>query len=214
MPLTRGGQDKDHSNGPTRRCIATNEVRAKADLVRFVVGPNKQIVPDILGRLPGRGIWVTADRAALDKAVRKKLFSRGAKAQVQVAEDMLDQVEQLMLGRVTSMLALARKAGDAIAGYEKVKGALLTETVSVLVQASDGSARGKSKLRPPDGDNSFIGCLTANELGLAFGRDHVIHAALTAGGLTTRIVEDAARLTGLRDGKPAEHAAEKDLRNV
>lgn len=214
MPLTRGGQDKDRPDGPERRCIATGEVRPKSELIRFVAGPEMQIVPDIMGRLPGRGIWVKADRAAMEKAIKKRLFSRGAKAQVQLPEDLLDQVERLLLGRVTSLLALARKAGDAIAGYEKVKGALLTESVSVLVQASDGSERGKSKLRPPDGNNSFIGCLTSNELGLAFGRDHVIHAALTAGGLTTRIVEDAARLTGLRDGKPAEMSAEKDLRNA
>lgn len=173
-----------------------------------------QIVPDILGRLPGRGVWVKADRAAMEKAIKKRLFSRGAKAQVQMPDDLLDQVERLMLGRVTSLLALARKAGDAIAGYEKVKGSLMIESATVLIQASDGSERGKSKLRPPEGEHSFIGCLTANELGLAFGRDHVIHAALTAGGLTTRIVEDAARLAGLRDGKPAEMSAEKDLRNA
>ena len=214
MPLTRGGQDKDHSNGPTRRCIATGEVCPKPELIRFVAGPDLQIVPDIMGRLPGRGIWVKADRAALEKAIKKRLFSRGAKAQVQMPDDLLDVVERLMLGRVTSLIALGRKAGLAIAGYEKVKGALMTETATVLIQASDGSERGKSKLRAPEGKHGFIGCLTANELGLAFGRDHVIHVALTAGGLTTRIVEDAARLHGLRDGKPAEMSAEKDLRNA
>ncbi len=173
-----------------------------------------QIVPDILERLPGRGIWVKADRGALEKAIKKRLFSRGAKAQVKISDDLLDCIERLLLGRVTSLIAMGRKAGLAIAGYEKVKGALMTEMAAVLIQASDGSERGKSKLRAPGGDHSFIGCLTANELGLAFGRDHVIHAALTAGGLTKRIIEDAARLNGLRDAKPAEMSAEKDLRNA
>lgn len=173
-----------------------------------------QIVPDILERLPGRGIWVKADRGALEKAIKKRLFSRGAKAQVKIPDDLLDCIERLLLGRVTSLIAMGRKAGLAIAGYEKVKGALMTEMAAVLIQASDGSERGKSKLRAPGGDHSFIGCLAANELGLAFGRDHVIHAALTAGGLTKRIIEDAARLNGLRDAKPAEMSAEKDLRNA
>ncbi len=80
-----------------------------------------------------------------------------------------------------------------------------------LVQASDGSERGKTKLRPPEGENRLISCLTSGEIGLAFGRERAIHAALAAGGLTTRVVEDAARLAGLRGsmgqqggGEPAE----------
>lgn len=199
--------------GPQRRCIATGEVCDKAKLVRFVTGPDGQIVPDILARLPGRGLWVSADRKAIDTAIRKKAFGRAARQQVVVPADLTDQVESLLLGRVTSLLALARKAGDAIAGYEKVKGALATEWACVLMQASDGSPRGRSKLRAPE-DGTLIDCLTATEMGLAFGRDHVIHAALTAGGLTTRIVDEAARLAGVRDSKTAEASAEKDLRNA
>ncbi len=178
-----------------------------------MVGPDTQIVPDILGRLPGRGIWVSADRDAIELARKKKAFGRSAKMQVKVPDDLSDQVASLMLGRVTSLLALSRKAGDAICGYEKVKGALVTDWATVLLQAADGSPRGKSKLRAPE-DGEFIGHLTATELGLAFGRDHVIHAALTAGGLTTRIVEDAARLKGLRDSKTAEASAGKELGNA
>jgi predicted RNA-binding protein YlxR (DUF448 family) len=181
-------------------------------LIRFVVGPEAQIVPDILARLPGRGIWVSADRASLELARKKKAFGRSAKTQVKVPDNLADQVEGLMLGRVTSLLALSRKAGGAIAGYEKVKGALVTEWATVLIQASDGSPRGKSKLRAPE-DGYFVGHLTATELGLAFGRDHVIHAALTAGGLTTRIVEEAARLAGLRDSKTTDVSVGKDLGN-
>ncbi len=202
LALTRGGQDKDRSNGPERRCIATGEVRPKSQLIRFVVGPDGQIVPDILGRLPGRGIWVSADRTAIETAIKKKAFGRSAKMQVSVPGDLADQVEALVLGRISSLLAMARKAGNAIAGFEKVKGALVTEWAIVLIQASDGSARGKSKLRAPE-DGYFIDCMSAWEIGLAFGRDHVIHAALTAGGLTLRIVEEAARLAGLREGKSA-----------
>ena len=168
-----------------------------AEMVRFVVGPDTQIVPDVLGKLPGRGIWVSADLEALGKAVDKKLFSRGAKMAVQVPDDLVAEVERQITRRVTDLIALARKSGSAVAGYEKVKTWLDTEQARVLIQAIDGSERGKSKLSTPH-RGKFIGCLTADELGLAFGRQTVIHAALSAGGLTTRVVEEAGRLTRIR----------------
>lgn len=212
--LTDPDTDRDPATGPERRCIATGTSFPKRALVRFVVGPGGELVPDILGRLPGRGIWVRADRSCLETALRKKLFGRAARQPVQVPDDLVARVETMLLGRVTSLLALARKAGDAVAGYEKVKEALVSEWASVLIQASDGSERGKTKLRAPETDDGFIGCLTATELGLAFGRDRVIHGALTAGGLATRVVEEAARLAGVRGNGTAPRAAEKDLRDA
>lgn len=199
------------ASGPERKCIATGEVAPKAGLVRFVVGPDGAIVPDIAGKLPGRGIYVSATREALEKAQTKKLFSRAAKAQVSVPEGLANLLEAQYVRRVTDLISLARKAGDAVAGYEKVKGWLLTEEAAVLIQASDGSTRGKSKLKAPTGPESFIGCLTAHELGLSFGRDHVIHAALSAGGLAKRVVEDAAKLSGLRGANGANDAPERTI---
>ena len=195
--MSRGGQAKDRSDGPERKCIATGEVQPKNGLIRFVVSPESQIVPDVLEKLPGRGIWVSADREALDKAVAKKLFARAAKAPVTVPADLVAQVETQLVARVTGLLALARKSGDAVAGYERVTDWLGKDEADVLIQASDGSGRGKSKLSTPFG-GKFIGWLTADELGLAFGRETVIHAALGTGGLGKRVVEEAARLKGLR----------------
>ncbi len=195
--MTRGGRDKEQDD-PERRCIATGESQPKAGLVRFVVGPELQVVPDLLNRLPGRGIYVAADRAAIDKAAKKGLFSRAARQAVKVPDGMADLVEAGLARRVTDLLSMARKAGDAVTGYEKVKDWLTKGQARVLIQASDGSERGKSKLHAPDGAGGFIGCLTAQELGLSFGREHAIHAALAAGGLTRRVVEEAARLAGLR----------------
>ncbi|MGB8623985.1 MAG: RNA-binding protein [Paracoccaceae bacterium] len=195
--MTRGGRTKTRDE-PERRCIATGEVQPKAGLIRFVVGPGEVIVPDLLGKLPGRGIWVSAERGALEAAVKKRLFARGAKQAVQVPDDLIDQVEAGLVRRVIEGVSLARKAGAAVAGYEKVKGWLLSGEATVLIQASDGSERGKSKLRLPSETEGFIGCLNASELGLAFGREHVIHGALAAGGLTRRVVEDATRLSGVR----------------
>ncbi len=202
--VTRGGRDKDRSTGPERKCIATGQVRPVSELVRFVVGPDITIVPDILGKLPGRGIWVSATPEALNKAVSKKLFARAAKAPVQVPEDLTARVESLLARRVVDLISLARKSGDAVAGYEKVKDWLEKERARVLFQASDGSERGKSKLSTPH-RGKYIGWLTADELGVAFGRQTVIHGALGAGGLTPRVVEEAARLKSLRvsDGATA-----------
>lgn len=204
--MTRGGQNK-RPESPERRCIATGESQPKAGLIRFVAAPDGQVVPDLLEKLPGRGIWVAADRAALEKAVQKKLFSRGAKAQVLVSETLIADVEAGLARRLVELLSMARKAGQAVTGFEKVKTWLDKGEAAVLIQASDGSGRGKDKLRSPPGKGSFIGCLTANEIGLAFGRDYAIHAALAAGGLTQRVVEEAARLSGLRamgGAKPRE----------
>ena len=206
--MGRGGASKDRSDGPERKCIATGEVQPKHGLIRFVVGPDTQIVPDIAGKLPGRGIYVAADRAALDKAVAKKLYARGAKQPVQVPGDLVDEVERQLARRVIDLIALSRKSGRAVAGYEKVKGWLQMEEAEVLIQAVDGSGRGKSKLSTPH-FGTYIGWLTADELGLAFGRQTVIHGALASGGLTQRVVEEANRLRGVRENTVAS-AAGKD----
>jgi predicted RNA-binding protein YlxR (DUF448 family) len=194
--MTRGGRDKDRDE-PERRCIVTGETGPKAGLIRFVVGPEGQVVPDILGNLPGRGIYVTAGKTELEKAAAKNLFSRAAKTPVKVPEGLAAEVERQLARRVIDLVSLARKAGEAVAGFEKVKDWLAAGRAKVLLQASDGSVRGKSKLWTPEGGR-FFGCLNSDELGLAFGRESVIHAALAAGGLSLRVIEDAARLAGIR----------------
>lgn len=194
--MTRGGKTKDQDEAE-RKCIVTGEVQPKHGLIRFVIGPDGQVFADLAEKLPGRGIWVSADREALKKAVAKNLFSRAAKAPVQVSPELPAQVEKMLTKRVIDLISLARKSGHAVAGYEKVKDWLLKEEAVVLMQASDGSGRGKSKLSTPEG-GKFIGWLTADELGQAFSRQTVIHVALAAGGLTRRVVEEAARLKGLR----------------
>ncbi len=179
--MTRGGKSKDRDD-PERKCIATGEVQPKTGLIRFVVGPEAQIVPDVLEKLPGRGIWVSADRDALEKAVTKGLFARSAKQPVTVPDGLVDQVERQLARHVVDLIALTRKSGRAVAGFEKVKGWLAEGRAKVLFQASDGSERGKGKLWTPEGGRWF-GVLTSSEMGLAFGRESVIHGALAAGGL-------------------------------
>ena len=195
--MTRGGR-KDQQEDPERKCIVTGAVGPKSGLIRFVIGPDATVVPDVLERLPGRGIWVSADRAAIAKAAAKGMFSRAARQPVKAPDGLADLIEGQLARRVVDLISMARKAGDAVTGYEKVKEWLVKGQARVLIQASDGSERGKTKLHPPEGEGTFIGCLSAGEMGLAFGRERAIHAALAAGGLTTRVVEEAAKLAGLR----------------
>ncbi len=167
-------------------------------MIRFVVDPNNEIVPDIRGNLPGRGIWVTARRDLLQKAVDRRLFIRAARRTVEVPDDLVVRTEAILARHVISLLSLARKSGEAIAGFEKVRQAVTSGAAALLLQASDGSDGQKRKIRPPKGENSLVSCLSGRELGLAFGRENVIHAALAAGGLCDRIVEEASRLAGIR----------------
>jgi len=211
--MTRGGREGD-GDGPERRCIVTGEVGPKAGLIRFVLSPEGEVVPDLLGRLPGRGMWVTADPAILGRAVAKNHFARAARAPVRPPEGLVGLVETLLARRVVDLVALARKSGVAVAGFEKVRDWLAQGRAAVLVQAADGSPRERARLRPPAGEGAHVTCLAAREIGLAFGRERVIHAALGAGGVTLRVVEEAARLARFRDSGRGERvggdAAGKD----
>lgn len=197
--MTRGGTKTARPDGPERRCIASSTVAPKSTLIRFVAGPDGMVVPDLAGKLPGRGLYVAPDRAALTQAGKRGLFSRAAKTPLRAPDGLADLVESLLVRRVVDLISLARKSGSAVAGYEKVKDWLAREDAAVLIQAQDGSTRGKSKLSTPYGGD-YIGWLTAEELGMAFGRQNVIHAALGAGGLAQRVVDDARRLKGIRIG--------------
>lgn len=212
--MTRGGATKDRE-APERRCLVTGETGPKAGLVRFVLGPDGAVIPDVTGKLPGRGMYVTASRPILEQA-RKGQFARAAKAPVTVPDDLAQAVERQLAHRVVDLVSLARKAGLAIAGFEKVKEALALageglgkrawSRVRVLLQAADGSERGKAKLWTPEGARYFS-CLSAEELGRAFGRQTVIHAALASGALADRVVEEAAKLRGLRELDGGDRAA-------
>ncbi|MBS1302487.1 RNA-binding protein [Loktanella sp. SALINAS62] len=208
--MSRGGTTKNREDGPERRCIVTGETAPKSGLIRFVVGPDHAVVPDVLEKLPGRGIYVASTRDALD-AAKKGQFSRSAKQAVTVPDALTAEVERQLSRRVVDLIAMARKAGLAVCGFEKVKGWLAGGArVRVLLQAADGSERGKAKLWTPEGARYF-NCLTGAELGLAFGRQSVIHGALAAGGISDRVVMEAARLRGLREIDDSDPAVGKDM---
>ena len=152
--MTRGGADKD-AEDPERRCVVTGEVQPKAGLVRFVLSPEGVVFPDLASKVPGRGIWVTADRAAIAKAAAKGLFARAAKAPATAPEGLVDLVETGLAKRVVELISLVRKSGRSVCGFEKVKDWLADGRAKVLLQASDGSERGKGKLWTPEGGRWF-----------------------------------------------------------
>lgn len=183
-----GAKPSGRKKTPERRCIVSGETGSTATLVRFAIGPDDQVVPDIEGKLPGRGIWVTSDRASVEKAAAKGLFSRAAKQSVKVPADLVDQVEAGLRRRVLALLGLARKAGQVMAGHAKVEDAALKAHVVALFLASDAGTEGQKNAKAIAArvDAPIVTDFSAEQLGLALGRPNVVHAALTASGAASK----------------------------
>lgn len=193
----------DASRSRERRCIVTGEVRDEAHLIRFVVSPDGEVVPDLAAKLPGRGIWVSAERAILARAVAKNHFSKAAKANVKASADLSDRVEKLIVQRMLADLGMARRSGALILGFGNVERALQSDTPPrLLIEARDGAQDGKRKLWAVAHARGLkpqvLDLLCANELSLALGRENVVHAALKAGALAERLKFEAGRLSGFR----------------
>ena len=197
--------DEAADASPQRRCIATGAVRDRARLLRFVVGPDGTIVPDIDGRLPGRGLWLTPRRDIVARAVAKRVFARAARRQVSVPPDLADRLEILLARRCVDLLGLARRAGLAAAGFDRVGDAVRHGRAALLLCARDGAAGGRRKLAGLGRDLPCAEVLTAAELGAAFGRERIVYAAVGGGKLCRRLRDDLEKLAGLREtaGGPA-----------
>ncbi len=190
--------DMADETGAERRCLVTGTVLPKAALVRFVVSPDGEIVPDVAERLPGRGLWLTARRDIVTTAVAKRLFGRAARRPVLVDETLADRVETLLVARCRDLIGLARRAGEAAMGFVKVERMLTAGVAGLLLGASDGARDGRGKLRALAPDVPEWSVLGAAELGAAFGRDWVVHAALREGRLADALARELNRLDGFR----------------
>jgi hypothetical protein len=186
-----------------RRCIVTGEVLAEARLLRFVVAPDGEIVPDVEAKLPGRGIWVRAERAAIEQALAKRLFGKAAKAQVRAGADLGSNAEARLVERILAHLGLARRAGELLLGFDQVEEALRgANPPPLIIEAAEAAPDGRRKLQAAatvGGCVPFvIGALTNAELSLALGRANVVHAALKPGRIAERLIFEAMRLKGFR----------------
>ena len=187
-----------------RRDIVSGTVMPDSRLMRFVADPDGQVVPDAAGKLPGRGLWVASTRAAIKTAVEKRLFSRAAKAPVNATPDLADRAEKALVTRMLGDLGIARRGGSLLLGFDNVlRGLQSAKPPKVLIEAFDGAADGKRKLYAAahrlELNCVVIESLNSAELGLALGRENVIHAAVQPGGLAERLTFDAERLLGFRE---------------
>ncbi len=183
-----------------RKCLATGRIRPKEQLVRFVLDPEGTVVPDIEGRLPGRGMWLSAERDVVHTAVSKGLFSKAARRRVTVPPDLGERIEALLVKRCIELIGLARRAGQAVVGFEKVTSALKAGTRGIILAASDGAEAGRAQIRALAGGYPVVSALRGAELGAAFGRDHAVHALVTAGTLAQGVLRETGRLDTLRTG--------------
>jgi hypothetical protein len=186
-----------------RRCIVTGEVLPEEALIRFVADPDGCVVPDIAATLPGRGLWVSAQRKVLEAAIAKNHFSRASKAPLTAPSDLPETVELRLVRRLSDDLGLARRAGMLVVGFDNVCRALDAKIRPVLlVEAADGAQDGRRKLvgmaSSRDLRMGIVDCLTCSEMSLALGRENVVHAALNPGRLSERVRRDAGRLKGFR----------------
>ena len=192
--------------GSERFCAATGAVRPVAEMIRFVVAPDGQVVPDLRRRLPGRGIWITATAAALASAIERRAFARGLKQDVRPTAELIDLTERLLEKEAVNALAIAHKAGKVAIGFAQVAAALERGKVAALIHAGEAARAGARKLdarlprpgAPGGAAPAAIVSLNSMQLNLALGRSHVIHAALLAGRESETFLARRARLNRFR----------------
>jgi predicted RNA-binding protein YlxR (DUF448 family) len=200
--LDAGVAEADGS-GPLRRCIVTGESLPVERMIRFVIGPDGSVVPDLEAKLPGRGMWLSARRDVMATALAKNAFARAARRAVTVPADLADRIEALLARRCVEFLGLARRAGQIEAGFDQVRAALAKAPRGVLVEAADGAEDGRGKLRALAPQLPMVDVLSGEELGAAFARERFVHILLAPGRLADRLQAEAERLSGFRTANTA-----------
>ena len=191
------------AGGPVRQCAVTRERLAPDALIRFVRGPDGTVVPDVFGKLPGRGAWIGANKATLEDGLKANVFARAFKANSTPMPDIISEVERQLLQRCTGLLGKAKKSGVAVLGFDQVRAYIRKQEAGWLIEASDGAEDGRNKVhflaKAIYEDVKVAGALSSAELGVAFGREHVIHALLEQGSLSDAFSVAYRRLIGFRD---------------
>lgn len=183
-----------------RQCALTRESKPVTELLRFALGPDDILVPDVDGKAPGRGVWISLSWAAVDQAVRKKVFARSLHQAIKVTDALADLTAMRLEQRLSGAMGLARKAGQAITGATRVRAAIVSGSVLALFTAQDAAVDGRDKmvrtLRAGDDENPVphFELLTSSQLGLALGQENVIHAALGTGAAAKSALVRAQRL--------------------
>lgn len=177
-------------------------------MLRFVVGPDGTIVPDIEARLPGRGLWLLSRRDIVERAVAKRVFARAARRPVEIPQDLADRIEALLVRRCCDALGLARRAGLAVAGFERASDAVRRGDAALLLLALDGAEAGRRKLAGLARGIGSATVLSADELSAAFARERAVFVAVGPGPLSSRLLIDLRRLAGFRSAATVTDALE------
>lgn len=186
---------------PQRRCIVTRSTAPKSGLLRCVVGPDGTLVPDASERLPGRGFWVTADRDVIETALKKRNFEKVAGGGITVPADLADQAASQVERQCLALLGLARRAGVAVTGHDRVAGMIGKGRSGILLSASDGAPDGLRRMEAAAGDTPVVALFDRDQLSSAFGGGNVVHAAIERGNMAARILRETTRLAALRVGR-------------
>jgi predicted RNA-binding protein YlxR (DUF448 family) len=202
---TAGDRDEG-ADGPLRLCALSRVQKLPDELIRFVLGPDGIVAPDLARRLPGRGVWVDATRKSVAAAVQRQVFARSLKQAVSLPDDLPALIERLMVKRLSEAISIANKAGLLTAGFGKVDELIVRGQAAVLIHAADGAKDGSAKLDrkfkallgPERATAGTIVELTGPELDLAIGRSNVVHAAASEGGASQRILHEAMRVRRYR----------------
>lgn len=191
------------AGGPVRQCAVTRERLAPDALIRFARGPDGTVVPDVFGKIPGRGVWISANQSTLEEGLKIGVFSRAFKAQSTPIDDIVEEVKRQLVQRCTGLLGMAKKSGVAVLGFDQVRAYIRKQAPGWLIEASDGAEDGRNKVhflaKAIYEDVKVAGALSSAELGVAFGREHVIHALLEQGSLSDTFSIAYQRLIGFRD---------------
>lgn len=196
-----------------RKCLASGEVTDPRDMIRFVLSPDYVVTPDIVGKLPGRGAWVSANKEALNAVIKSKGFARSFKGKAVVPDDMTTLVEDLLCRRILGLITMARKSGHIYLGYDQVKTAAGEGTLAWRIEAKDGSEDGRSKIRTLSKAVAkelelplpkVMGCFTNEELAAALSRESVVHIGLPRGPMAKALAQEVKRLAGFRDLVPPD----------
>lgn len=207
------GPDKRGHKSRERKCVALNEVRDPKFMVRFVRDPDNNVVADISGKLPGRGVWVSSDKDLLEKAIKNGGFPRGFKSKVKTPGDLLETTELGLRRSTLSLLSMAKKSGQIAIGFDQTIGMAREGVLGLRIEAKDGSADGRGKIRTLSraiareldlGDPGIIGCFNRLDLGDAMGRDKLVHAGIKRGKLCKKLRDEAQRLSGFVSLIPAD----------
>lgn len=182
-----------------RRCFITGFPYSKEELIRFVVGPDKLVYPDISGKLDGRGVWIKSSRSIVKQAVEKKLFSKAFHQDVKPIPELADKVEQLLEDHCLHLLGLANKGGYVVSGYEKLREASHKDQFDVLVEASDGSREGREKIERLFSESFLVDDWSSEKLGQSLGHDFCVHVGIKSGKMAQNFKKEVLRYRSFKE---------------